>query len=121
MPMTRLMTNVRLTIVATALIAVAVAPGGAQQSARAEQKSAPPRVNYALWFANDPALHKELQLTEAQAAKVREIVRLWNVAPAWQRPVPTPLEGVKALEKTFADVLDAGQLRRLKQVTLQQL
>jgi hypothetical protein len=74
---------------------------------------------YTLMYLGDPALRKELKLSETQVKKLDEqrdkLAGLLPLDPAQRE------ETTKAIDKAFADILEPAQVKRLKQVVMQQL
>src|SRR4051812_41288588 len=99
-------TAVRLAIVAALLIAVALAPAGAEQPAQPTQLPvAAPLAVYAMRYVADPALHKELKLSEVQVKKIVDLADRWNAAPASNPVGPDSAHRYRILEKDIADIL----------------
>jgi hypothetical protein len=108
----------RLAVVssALALALAALTPAFTQQP---PPRNSPPTVSiYALLYLGDPALQKELKLTDAQVKKLdeqRDKIGLPLADPS------TRAEATKAIDKAFADILEPAQVKRLRQVVIQQL
>jgi hypothetical protein len=70
-------------------------------------------------YLGDTALQKELKLSEAQVKKLDEqrdkLGGLFSFDPAQRE------ETMKAIDKAFADILEPAQVKRLRQVVMQQL
>lgn len=108
-------------LLALALVAT-TAPGQPGAARGKTPATGPTFMTYAAMYLNNPPLHKELKLTDEQVKKVAPIAQ-----GAMQRMFDARLDAKKrqeadqSLTKEVADVLDAGQLKRLREVTYQQL
>jgi len=99
------------------VFALAPAPAAAQPTGT---RAGPPALStYALMYLGDPALQKELKLSEAQVKKLDEqrdkLGGLFPFDPAQRE------ETTKAIDKAFADILEPAQVKRLRQVIMQQM
>jgi hypothetical protein len=99
------------------VFALAPAPAAAQP---AGTRAGPPTLSqYALMYLDDPALQKELKLSADQVKKLDDQRdKLGGLFPF--DPVQRE-ETTKAIDKVFADILKPAQVKRLRQVIMQQM
>jgi hypothetical protein len=74
---------------------------------------------YALMYLGDPALQTELKLSADQVKKLDE--QRDNIGGLFRLDAAQREETSKAIDKAFADILEPAQVKRLRQVVMQQL
>lgn len=117
--MIRLPYLIRLSVGAVLLAALALSVAVAQQP---RQTATTTLLYYGMLYLSDPALHKELKLSDDQVKKVTEHRDKWMAQIQQSSPQSKDREeATKASDKALAEILDAAQVKRLKQITLQQL
>jgi hypothetical protein len=73
-------------------------------------------------YLREEAVHEELKLSTEQVQKVRKLAMEWQTkTDDFSRSNATPWNDLEEwLKKSIADILDAKQLKRLRQIELQQ-
>jgi hypothetical protein len=99
------------------VFALAPAPAAAQPVG---PRGGPPTLSmYALMYLGDPALQKELKLSADQVKKLDE--QRDKIGGLFRLDAAQREETTKAIDKAFADILEPAQVKRLRQVVMQQL
>jgi len=103
---------------AVALVLSALTPAAARQQ---RQTTGRPLSVYALLYAGDPNLRKELNLTDEQVKKIDELRNTIGANGLLGFGGSGAAETTATVDKAFAEILEPGQVKRLRQVVMQHL